>query len=255
MGARVAWNNLLTAPGVVITSSSEATGYVDDNLASDARWKLWRSATATGDQWVKFDLGSNHSMQVLAAINPTIHSNGTLKVQANATDAWGAPTIDDTLTVPSPDFTRVWADWRGAASNLRWVRFYFTNVDSVNSYVELGAVFAGAYLEPARSLSPSLSVRRVDPSIQRVATGGQRSAVIRSKYHEVSGTFVLQTATARNDLRTLYETIGATTPALFAVDPANPSLVFYGTLGATLSAENRGPDLWDVPIEFVEDVA
>lgn len=255
MGARLAWNNLLTAPGVIITSSSEATGYVDDNLGSDARWKVWRSATATGDQWVKFDLGTSRSMQLLAAMNATLHLNGTLRVQANATDAWGAPTINDVLTVPNPDFTRVWADWRGAASSLRWVRFYFTNVDSVNSYVELGAVFAGTYLEPSRSLSPSLSIRRIDPSIQRVAIGGQRSAVIRSKYHEVSGTFVLQSPTARNSLREAYETIGATTPAIFAVDPDNPSLVFYGTLSATLSAENRGPDLWDMPVEFMEDVA
>jgi hypothetical protein len=121
--------------------------------------------------------------------------------------------------------------------------------------VELGAVFAGPYLEPARSISPEISVRRVDPSIQRYATGGQRSSVLKAKYHEISALFVLQTATARNDLRALYETVGATTSVLFAVDPANASLVFYGTLPAALTATNRGPDLWDVPIEFVEDVA
>jgi hypothetical protein len=34
MAARLAYTNLLTASGVVISSSSEATGYVDDNLAS-----------------------------------------------------------------------------------------------------------------------------------------------------------------------------------------------------------------------------
>jgi len=255
MGARLAWNNLLTASGVVITSSADATGYPAGNLSNPARWKPWRSSTTTGDQWVKFDLGANRSLQVLAAINATIHAGGTLKAQANATDSWGSPTIDDLLTVPSTDFTRVLADWRGASSSLRWIRFYFTNTVAVSSYVELGAAFVGPYLEPARSVSPEIALRRIDPSVQRVAIGGQRSAVLRPKYHEVSATFVLQTATARNDLRAAYETVGGTSSVIFAVDPANPSLTFYGTLQAALTAQNRGPDLWDMPIEFVEDVA
>jgi hypothetical protein len=255
MGARLAWNILLTASGVVITSSADATGFPASNLSNPARWKPWRSSTTTGDQWVKFDLGANKSLQVFAAINATIHAGGTLRVQANATDAWGSPTIDDVLIVPATDFTRVWVDWRVFASSLRWVRFYFTNTGAVSSYVELGAAFTGLYLEPTRSISPELTIRRVDPSEQRVAIGGQRSAVLRAKYHEVSATFVLQTATARNDLRALYETVGATTPVLLAVDPLNPSLIFYGTLASALTAQNRGPDLWDVPVEFVEDVA
>src|SRR6185436_3994757 len=118
--ARIAWNNLLTASGVVITSSAEATGYQDDYLADPARWKKWRSTTTTGDQWVKFDLGSNNAMTLLAVVDATIHTGGTLKAQANATDAWVTPTIDVTLTVPSPDYTRVWTTFFSSQS-LRWV--------------------------------------------------------------------------------------------------------------------------------------
>lgn len=255
MGARLAWSNLLTAAGVVITSSSEATGHPDENLSHPSRWKDWRSASATTDQWVKFDLGAAKSFQVLAVMNAILHTGGSLKVQANATDIWTSPTINDTLTVPNPDFTQVLADWFGTVQSFRWIRFLFVNTGAVNEAVQLGAVFAGTYLEPARSVSPDLMVRRVDPSVKRYATGGQRSSVLRAKYHEVSGTFVLQTASARNDLRTLYETAGSTTSVLFALDPANPSLVFYGSLQPALAATHRGPDLWDLPIDFVEDVA
>ncbi len=257
MGARLAWNNLLTTPGVVITSSSEMVGYSDYNLANSARWKKWRSAISTGDQWVKFDLGANMSLQVFAVLNAQyLHAAGaTLRVQAHATDSWGAPTINDLFTTPSPDLTRVLTDWRTAVSSLRWVRFYFTNTGAVNTYFELGGVFAGTYLEPSRTLASDLTVRCVDPSIQRFAVGGQRSAIVKAKYHEVSGSFPIQTATARNDLRTLYNTNGASVPAIFAVDPANPSLIFYGTLGATLEAQHSLSNLWNMPIEFTEDVA
>lgn len=255
MAARLAWQNLLTASGVVISSSSEATGYVDDNLASPMRWKKWQSTSTTGDQWVKFDLGSSKSLQVFAAINAVLHTGGTLRVQANAADSWGSPTVDTVFTVPATDYTGVLIDWRGAPTSLRWVRFYFTNVGAVNMAVSVGAVFAGNYLEPSSSLSTALNIQRIDPSVQRYAIGGQRSAVLRSKFHHVSGTFVLQAASARQDLRRLYETLGATVPAILAVDPNDPSLIFYGTLQSTLEAQHHGPDLWDMPIEFTEDVA
>lgn len=255
MGARLGWSNLLTVSGAVITSSSEAAGYVDDNMASPYRWKKWRSTTTTGDQWVKFDMGANKSLQVLAAIDALIHVGGTLKLQANATDVWTAPTVSVTVTVPNPDFTRVWASWLSSVQSLRWVRFYFTNVGTVSGYVELGAVFAGTYLEPARSVAPALTVSRVDPSIQRYSVGGQRSSVSRPKFHTVSGFFVLQTASARNDLRVMFEGVGASVPMILAVDPLNPSLIFYGTLTDALTAEHQQADLWNVPIAFVEDVA
>lgn len=255
MGARLAWNNLLTVSGVTISSSSEAAGHVDDNLAHPARWKDWRSATGTSDQWWKADLGANKNFQLLAVMNAKLHTGGTLKAQANASDVWTSPTVDHTLTIPSVNYTAVLADWLSSVQNLRWIRFYFTNTGAVNEYAQIGAVFAGTYLEPSRSVSPSLSVRRVDPSVHRYATGGQRSSLVRSKFHEVSGTFPLQTVSARQDQRALYETVGATTPIIFALDPNDPSLIFYGTLQQTLTAEHTGPDLWDLPIDFVEDVA
>jgi hypothetical protein len=255
MGARLGWNNLLTASGVVITSSSEGTGYVDDSLASYLRWKKWRSATSTADQWVKFDLGSNQSLQVLAAISALKHVGGTLKLQANATDVWTSPTVDVTVTVPTTDLTRVWATWLSAAQSLRWVRFYFTNTAAVNSYVDLGAVFAGTYLEPARSVSPALNVDRVDPSVQRFSIGGQRSPVRRAMFHKVDGFFVLQTAAARNNLRAAFDSTGASIPVLLALDPLDPSLIFYGVLSGGIGAAHQEADLWNMPIEFVEDVS
>lgn len=256
MGVRLAYTNLLTASGVAITSSSEATGYVDDNLASTARWKKWRSAISAGDQWVKFDLGSNKSFAVLAAVSAKLQSGGTLHAQAHATDSWGAPTVNELLTVPSPDYTGVLAAWV-ATQSLRWIRFYFTNVGAVNDYAEMGVAFAGPYLEPSTSIAPGVAMRRVDPSAHRHAIGGQRSTVVRPKFHELSGVFRLQSASARDDLRTAFETNGASIAALFSFSPGTQGLTFYGTLAPDLSATHleNSADLWSVPFGFVEDVA
>lgn len=254
--ARLAYANLLTASGVVISSSSETTGYVDDNLASPARWKKWRSASGTGDQWWKADLGANKNFQVLACMNAVLHAGGTLKAQANATDVWTSPTVNDTLTVPSPDFTQVIADWLSSVQNLRWIRFYFTNVGAVNAFVELGAVFAGTFLEPPVSIAPGQKIVRVDASVNRYAIGGQRSTVVRPKHHELSGLFRLQTAAARDNLRSAFEAIGSGVPCIFAADPGSPAMTWYGTLeDLTAGHVPTSADLWDVPFQFVEDVA
>lgn len=255
MAARLAWDNPLTQ-SAIITSSSEATGWVDDNLANAARWKKWQSALGTTDQWVKFDMGANKTLRVFAAIDAVIHLGGTLKVQANATDVWTTPTVDQVLVVPTVDYTHVWTYWLAAPVSLRWVRFYFTNTGAVNSQVSLGAAFAGTYLEPVRSIaSAGLHVGVVDPSVQRYAMGGQRLASTKTMFHEVRGKFPVQKATARNTLRQAYKTIGASIPALLAVDPNDASLIFYGTLGASFGSDHLGSDLWDMPIEFTEDVA
>jgi len=255
MALRIAYANLLTASGVVVSSSADATGYPASNLTNAARWKKWRSATGTGDQWVKFDLGSNKTFTVLAAISAKLHAGGTLKAQANATDVWTSPTVNDTLTVPSPDFSGVLADWI-ASQSLRWIRFYFTNVGAVSDYVQLGAVFAGTYLEPANTIEQGFTVTRVDPSIQRRATGGQRSALVLPKYHEVTGRLRPVVASARDDIRTMFEAVGDASPVILAVDPTVPGLTFYGALDGPLQAQHQNPSLslWAFPLAFREDV-
>lgn len=255
--ARLAYSNLLTVSGVTITSSADATGYPSSNLSHPARWKKWRSSTTTGDQWIKFDLGSNQSFQVLALTDVTLHtSGGTLKMQANATDSWGSPTVNDTVSLASPDLTRIVSDWLSASQSLRWIRFYFTNVGGSSSYVEVGAAFAGPYFESARNiLTGSVVVNRHDPSVQRYAVGGQRSTVVRSKFHQIQGTFAFQSASDRDSWRAAFETNGIGTPAVFGLTPGTASLTYYGVFEPDLKAQHRMADRWDVPFIFTEDVA
>lgn len=254
MGARIAWDNRVVNVGAG-TSSGDATGYPHDNLLNPMRWKSWKSPLRAQDEWVRFDLGNPETLQVFAAMDAVIHPGGNLRVQANATDVWTSPTIDTTFTVPTTDYTRVWLAWLSAAVTLRYVRFYFTNLATATAQVSLGAVFAGPYLEQARSLSSQLSFDRVDPTVHRFAMGGQRSSMVRPKYHTVSGRFQLQKATARNNLRKVQHVNGTAVPSLLSLDPNDQSLTFYGQLKMGGYELATAADLWNVPIEFTEDVA
>ena len=254
--SRIAYNNLLTASGVTISSSAEATGYPDDNLASPARWKKWRSSTTTGDQWVRFDRGSNGSFQVMAAISPKLHSGGTLVFQANATDVWTSPTVDQTITAPSPGHTGVYIYWLPASQSLRWFRFFFDNVGAVSDYVEIGAVFAGTYFEPTISVTAgSARPARVDLSTHRVAIGGQRSSVRRAKQHRVSGHFWIPTSTERNNYATFFNSVGSSEAFILGLEPDDSELTFYGTLADGYAPEHFGRAIYQLPFTFLEDVA
>src|SRR5687767_12189557 len=193
MGARIAFDNLLAVSGVVITSSSESLGYTDDYAASQQRWKKWRSAISAGDQWVKFDAGSNKSFQAIAAVSARVHTGGgTLKFQAHTSDSWGAPTVDQLVTIPSPDLTGVWVYWLPASQSLRWFRFYFTNTTAVSTSVELAVAWVSPYLEPTRGLSDGLEVTPIDPSVERRAISGARTFHARPHFHEFGGVFEIQ---------------------------------------------------------------
>lgn len=265
MAARLAYSNCLLASSVAITSSADATGYPAANLANPARWKKWRSSTTTGDQWVLFDLGSAVSFQLLAVTDVLLHTGGgTLKAQANATNVWTAPTVNDTLTLASPDFTHLVADWLASVQTLRFIRFFFQNVGASNSFVEIGAAFAGTYVQPSQAIAPGLSLARVDLSVPRYAIGGERSTVVRPKYHVITASFPLTSVAERDALRAAFDANGIGVPCVFAVDSTDPSLQFYGTLGAegggassafTPAHHKPSANLWDVPILFTEDVA
>jgi hypothetical protein len=256
MASRMAYVNLLAASGVTISSSAEATGYADDYAATSHRWKKWRSSTTTGDQWIKFDCGANKSFQVMAAITPKLHSGGTLTVQAHTSDAWGAPTVTQVISTPSPGLTNIWVHWLSAAQNLRWFRFYFTNTALASDYAELAVAWAGVYFQPSIEVTVgSTQPARIDPSTRRVAIGGQRSSVTRSKYYRVGGRFMVGTQAERTNYSNFFNAVGSAQPFILALDTSDSELTYYGTLDEALSLSHVVDAFYELPFSFSEDVA
>lgn len=239
--------------GATITASSETTDRPATYLASPYRWKKWRSATDVVDQWVKFDLGSAQSLQAFLLADWTAHAGGKIWAQANATDAWGAPTVNELFTLPASNVTRVIGVWLPAAQSLRWVRFLFENTGAANAYVDLGVAFAGAYFEPSVNLTDDFSLTRTDPSVITATPDGQESAVEYGKFFDVAAVYEDVAAADKASFLDLFDTVGVSRALFFAVDPDDADLTFYGRF-------LRIPDLqhrllltqWDLKIDFRE---
>ena len=255
MASRLAYRNWMMESGVTISASASATGYPVSNLASSAPWKIWRSSTTTGDQWVKFDLGSSRAMTACLLRNYLIHVGGTIKFQANATDAWGGPTVDQTFTIPSTARTKTLAVFI-STQTLRWVRIYFTNTAAVSQAVELGVAFPSGYLELTYGFRPGLGFDRVDPSLVVSAVGGQQQVDQRTQQFSLTLDPNLLSATDRDNLLTVFDTVGAFIPFFLSLDETNPNLIIYGKIIGKLPVAHQGnsANLWTAPFSFLEEL-
>jgi hypothetical protein len=136
---RFYWDNLSFS--AVVIASSEASGYPVSNLQDRQLTKLWRSTGLSGE-WVKFDMGAAADVQaiLIAAHNFTV--GATVKIQGNATDSWGAPSVDVTLSIAE----LIRYHW-GAVQSYQWWRILVTDVANPDGYVEYGLQFLGLFLD------------------------------------------------------------------------------------------------------------
>lgn len=250
-GIRLLYSNLaLTA---TLTASSAATGHAASNLNSSSRFRDWRSATDTVEQTMQFDLGSTKTLFGFGAIDATLFSGGQISVEhkLNSGDPW---TVLGPIPIASFNPTGTSVLWRTISA--RYVLYRFTNPSAVSAYAQLGVGFiAGAQWVPTRSVAPGATVTRIDPSVPRRAIGGQRTSVVRSKYHVMGFTFHLRTPAERNTFAEIYNSVGTTEPNIWALDPDDWRVV-YGVLSTPLEVAHRvgTVDLVDLPCQVVEDL-
>lgn len=257
---RLAWDNLVLDTSYTLSASSAASSRPVSYLTSPARWKKWRSNTDTGDQWVKIDMGSAQPFQVVMLVGWKAHTGGSIRVQANATDSWGAPSVDEVLTLASPNPTGIVGHWFSASQSFRWARVFFSNDGAANDYVELGVWMMAPYDElPISGVSSGAILRgfdlyRVDPSHVVSSLDGQESVHDRTKYFEARGLAIIDGAATRALVEAAFESVGSGHPAVLTADPDNVNETLYGRFTTPLRMhEHVGRALtWEMPFVFRE---
>lgn len=93
-------SNRVLDSGVSVTASSENELLIAENLLKEHRAKYWQTTTSTADEYVVFDLGTAGAAieDVILSDYDTSLSGDTVKIQGNATDSWGSPSVDETIT-------------------------------------------------------------------------------------------------------------------------------------------------------------
>lgn len=116
---------------------------VDGNIAKPAK------VAETSATW-KFDFGAAQRVDVCVLGPHNFDAGLTVKLQANATDSWGTPTIDTALTIPADDADGravcAWKDVTGATGyDVGGFRYWRLHVSGTNSVaLQLGEIWLGS---------------------------------------------------------------------------------------------------------------
>lgn len=125
-----------------ITASSSAAGFPVSNLQNYDPGLIWKAASFAGSITIVIDLGAAVAIPQIWLNNANFVS---VTLQANATDAWSAPSVTKDVTLASDDICIIKGFFDLSATNYRYVRIVIpvqalTDGDTVPS---LGNIIIG----------------------------------------------------------------------------------------------------------------
>ena len=248
--------NMDTWDAGTIAGSSEVTGLEDDNAVHDFVGKPWRTTGDTSETWT-IDLGGATSITCVGIFNHNFTSAATVKLQANATDSWGSPSYDQTLTIATDADSVVLPRLVFFLSeSYRWWRLDIADAANPDGYIQIGRIAGGAYWEPTRTINDGFSLGNDDPSMGTRQPGTSWYSRQRAKYRTATVGFDLYDRTQHDKFQAVFSKVGHTKPVILALDPTNyPSAdSLYGKVTSPLQQVFREADLFDMPsIEFAEE--
>lgn len=229
------YDNLWDASGTTLTSSSEEAGYPDTNTQQRWHTRCWR---ATGDaaEWVKVDLGSAQNIKAFVIKNHNFTGAATLKIQGNAADVWGAPTVDVTLPITTGTIIYTWS----SNQSYRWWRVSIEDGANPDTYVKIGRIFLGSFFEPASNFATHTPAF-LDPSGIKHSTGGQYSANEKTHYKTISYGFKGITVADFASFETVYDEVGISKNYFICEDSADASAY-------TITYYVRNTSRWEFPL-------
>ena len=197
-----------------ITSSSESGSLIDDNVVDDFVQKKWRT---TGDtaEWIKFNLGSAKKITAIALFGHNLTNAATITLEAHASDAWGAPTYTKVMT---------WGELciiEFIDQTFQWWRITIADAANPDTYIEIGRICMGEYIEPGINITHDVQKSWYDPSLKEVTEGRQVYVIIKTKYREYSINYDTIDRTLQDQIETLFRAVGNTEPFVFVLDPTD----------------------------------
>lgn len=197
---KILWNN--TATSATLTATTENSDYPVENIQDIRTTKVFRSTDDAAERIV-FDGQATASYCVI--VNHNLSSSATIKIEGNDTDSWGSPSLSETMTYNSGMIIKSFTE---ATYN-----YWSIYIDDNNSdgYIEIGFVFIGTYLQMPSMKRDQNIPNNVD-TYQQIGQGGHVFGGINYTYREFGVNFNYLTNTQRQNINTVFETVGNVTP-------------------------------------------
>jgi len=209
-----------------VTKLSEATGFPVTNIKTRLFLETWRS-TGIAAEWVKADLGADTVIRAIAIRYSNLQVGDTLNLQAQTAangDDWdGSPalTINVSATITAAMVSKglIVYNWETAPTACRWWRILMTA--NAGSYIRIGRIFLGAFVEPARDYDKDFDVRDVDPSAIIPSATGQKYVNKLPQYKRIGLNFSSMSAADMAKMEALRDALGRNAAFFVELDPAS----------------------------------
>jgi hypothetical protein len=141
--------NFCTETATTLTASTSDTSFPVSNLKNPFRSKRWRSTGCTSEN-VVFDMQTTEDINSVVILWPKedgirLTSSAVIKIQANATNVWTAPAVDQVLTIDN-DFS-IASHYFSTDQSYRYWRLLITDATNPWGYIEIGQVWLGKSLD------------------------------------------------------------------------------------------------------------
>ena len=245
---RIFWNNLLD--DYTLSANSEDSSYPVANVQDYQLIKVYRS---TGDtsEWVKVDAGSGSTITATGAciLGHNLTNSGTYKIQGNATDSWGTPSLDETFTYDSNIMIKTFN-----SAGYRYWRFSLADATNPDTYLEIGRLFLGTYLEFSDQPSKEFPMTYEDTSNVDYSITGQSFGDEGIIYRLYNFKYPYWTDTVRKSVVTMIEDIKLVKPVILVPDEDNTDKLIpvYAKLNDALSINHIVAYAWNGTLSFRE---
>ncbi|TXH09500.1 MAG: hypothetical protein E6R04_07995 [Spirochaetes bacterium] len=257
---RIMDTNFVFDSATTLTASSASGEFPVSNLKKYHRYNAWRTTGVTSETLV-IDLQTAESIDAFAMVfdpNEGIKftSSATIKIQANATNTWGSPAVDVTLSIDD-DFSVITYFWTTGQSYRYW---RLSMADATNPY---------GYLEiPKIILSTSTQLTQM-PNVGFVQLVADSSKVVETDYgHRYADNYpTLRTLELeyieipeadKLTLSAIYRRLGKVTPLAISLDPLQAHFsnkdehFLYGYISNDLEISQVFTTYFDVKLGVVE---
>jgi len=214
-----------TCKDAAITANSVNPNYPATNLVDSRLTRLYRTVASTTAE-VVFDCGSAVSVTSAVIASHNITASATvIKIQGNATDSWGSPSVSETITYDAGVMHK-----RFTGGSYRYWRIQIIDATNTDGYIEIGRAWIGTYYTTP-GIAPTVTSSLLTATVKTRSTGGQSYGDKRHTYYKFITNFPAVTYTQKASLETMFISLDHSTPFFIYFDSEGIDLdIYYVTI-------------------------
>jgi len=236
---RILYNNRVD--DFTLTPSTEDPNFVASELSDTRLANTWRTTAITA-QTIVIDAAVAISCDSIAIAAHNFTASATIKIQAATADSWGAPPLDETITYRSGIMVLYFT-----SSSYRYWRFYFDDTTNTNSYLEVGRLFLGEYLQFDPSSIYEFPEERARDDVTQFSPGNQMYVDKGVQYKRYKYSFPATGDTMKASMDAVYTEVGKFKPFFFMNFDTTYTVIepIYAVLENNLTWNKIQVNKWD----------